>query len=283
MIQRMGIGAVLRVAYIAEIVGKAGISVVKKLLREKKQEWGVDFVIANGNGVTNGYGLGRNHAAYLRKLGIDLFTMGDAAFFKKDLVEQLDKLPYVVRPANISPRAPGNGVRVQRLPGAKIAVAVLLGQSGFGRLQGDSPLQAALELADTLRRETPYVVFDIHAQASAEKIALFRALDGKCSAVLGSHTRVQTADAQLSPAGTGFICDAGRTGSLDSVGGCEVAGKIAEYRTGIPDWTREAWENPVFQGVLLDLDESGSCKSIEAFNVPCVECVNDGYGKSGQD
>lgn len=279
----METGDGLRVAYIAEIVGKAGICVVKKLLRDKRREWGADVVLANGNGATNGYGLGRNHAAYLRKLGIDLFTMGDAAFFKKDLVEQLDKLPYVVRPANISPSAPGQGVRIQRLPGSKLALAVLLGQSGFGRMQGDSPLQAALELADSLRRETPYVIFDIHAQASAEKIALFRALDGKCSAVLGSHTRVQTADAQISASGTGFICDAGRTGSLDSVGGSEISGKIAEYRTGIPDWTREAWGRPVMQGVLLDLDEKGACTSIEAFSVPCAECVNEGYGKSSQD
>jgi calcineurin-like phosphoesterase len=118
-------------------------------------------------------------------------------------------------------------------------------------------------LLERLHQETPCVIIDFHAEATAEKRTLFFAADGRCSAVIGSHNRVQTADEQVMPGGTAVITDAGRTGSAESIGGCEIKSRLQEYLTGIPDWTRDAWARPELQGVLIDIDRDGKALSIE--------------------
>ncbi|MDR2144316.1 MAG: YmdB family metallophosphoesterase, partial [Treponema sp.] len=209
----------MKVLYIAELVGKAGVYAFKKALPGLKQRFPWDFLIVCADGATGGNGLGRNHAAYLHKLGANVLVTGECCFFKKDLTENFEKIPYVLRPLNLNAEAPGFGSRVFKAGSEKIAVAVLLGQSGFGRLHGNNPLAKLPSLLERLRQETPCVIVDFHAQASAEKKALFFAADGRCSAVIGSHTRVQTADECVFPGGTAVISDAGRTGSRESVGG----------------------------------------------------------------
>jgi len=261
----------VRVLYVAEIVGKAGIHAFKKALPDLRRSHPWDFLVACADGATGGTGLGRNHAAYLRKLGADVLTTGECCFFKKDLTENLEKLPYVLRPDNLNPEAPGFGARVYKAGGRKIAVAALLGQSGFGRLHAGSPFVHLPALLERLRRETPYVIIDFHAQASAEKKALFFLADGRCSAVIGSHTKVQTADECVLPGGTAVISDAGRTGSFESVGGCEIAPRVQEYLSGIPDWTRDAWAKPALQGAYIDIDGNGNARSITRIRVDIAE------------
>jgi metallophosphoesterase (TIGR00282 family) len=253
----------VKVLYIAEIVGKAGVYAFKKGLAGLKKQYPIDFVIACADGTTGGNGLGRNHAAYLRKLGADVLTTGECCFYKKDLVEDLGRIPYVLRPENLNPEAPGIGARVFKAGNEKIAVAALIGQSGFSRLHGENPMARLPALLERLRRETPCVILDFHAQASAEKRTIFAAAAGRCSGVIGSHCRVQTADEAILGGGTAVITDAGRTGSINSVGGAEIEGRIQEYLTGIPDWTRDAWAKPELQGVLLDIDRHGKALSIE--------------------
>jgi metallophosphoesterase (TIGR00282 family) len=258
----------MKVLYVAEIVGKAGVYAYKKSLPELKQHYPWDFLIACADGATGGNGLGRNHAAYLHKLGANVLTTGECCFYKKDLTENFEKLPYVLRPDNLNPDAPGFGSRVYKFGGGKIAVAVLLGQNGFGRLHSNSPFIHLPVLLERLRQETPYIIIDFHAQASAEKKTLFYAADGHCSAVVGSHTRVQTADECILPGGTAIISDAGRTGSGESVGGCEIASRIQEYLSGISNWTKDAWDNPMLQGVYIDLGTDGKAHSIERIIIP---------------
>jgi metallophosphoesterase (TIGR00282 family) len=253
----------MKVLYVAELVGKAGVYAFKKALADLRRRYPWDFLVACADGATGGNGLGRNHAAYLRKLGADALTTGECCFYKKDLTENIEKLPYVLRPENLNPEAPGFGSRIYKARGEKIAVAVLLGQSGFSRVHSNSPFSALPALLERLRQETPYVIVDFHAQASAEKKALFFAADGRCSAVIGSHTRVQTADEAVLRGGTAVISDAGRCGSLESVGGCDTASRIQEYLSGIPDWTRDAWEKPELQGVYIDIGSDGKARSIE--------------------
>jgi metallophosphoesterase (TIGR00282 family) len=266
----------VKILYIAEIVGKAGVYACKKALPELKKEKNPDFVIACADGATGGNGLGRNHAAYLRKLGIDVLTTGECCFFKKDLTENLGKLPYVLRPDNLNAEAPGLGSRIYRSggqsnPGSpRIAVAVLLGQSGFARLHGNNPFSLLPPLLERLRQETPYVIVDFHAQATGEKQILFAMAAGSCSAVIGSHNRVQTADERIIK-GTAVITDAGRTGSLDSVGGNDPASRIQEYLSGIPDWTHDAWARPCLQGVFIELDNGGKAVSVERICLPVAE------------
>ena len=276
----------MRILYIAEIVGKSGVYALKQCLPALKQKLKPDFVIACADGATGGSGLGRNHAAYIRKLGVNVLTTGECSFYKKDLTENMAKIPYVLRPDNFNAEAPGIGVRVyfsgdsldneaqaaQQSAGAngvkrKVAVAVLLGQSGFGRMHSASPFSSLPPLLERLRQETPYVIIDFHALATAEKQTLFALADGKCSVVIGSHTRVQTADDRILRGGTAVITDAGRTGCLQSVGGCERESRINEYLSGIPDWTRESWEKPALQGVFAELGKNGKALSIERVHV----------------
>jgi metallophosphoesterase (TIGR00282 family) len=277
----------MKVLYIAEIIGKAGVYAYKKALPKIINQKKPDFIIACADGATGGNGLGRNHAAYLHKLGANVLTTGECCFYKKDLTENLGKLPYILRPLNLNPEAPGIGTRIYKANlknsiehetkfhegNAKIAVAVLLGQSGFTRVHGSSPFSGLEALLERLRQETPLVVIDFHAQATAEKHTLFSIVSGKCSAVIGSHCRVQTADSQIRN-GTAIITDAGRTGSSLSVGGCDTASRIKEYVSGIPDWTKDAWEKPELQGVLIDIADNGKAVSIERIRLPLPEAPN---------
>ena len=294
----------MKILYIAEIVGKAGIYALKKCLPGLKKEKNPDFVIACADGATGGNGLGRNHAAYIRKLGVHVLTTGECCFYKKDLTENIGKVPYVLRPANLNIEAPGIGSRIYHAGGdfdskdpssskkaqkQKVAVAVLLGQSGFNRLHGNNPFSGLPALLERLRQETPFVIVDFHAMATAEKQSLFAMADGSCSAVIGSHTRVQTADERILRGGTAVITDAGRTGSMESVGGNDRESRIREYLTGIPDWTRETWEKPELQGLFIELAENGKALSIERIRVaappaPAQEnATKDAAGDAAED
>ncbi len=261
----------IRILYIAEIVGKAGIWCVKSALPILKKSELPDVIVANADGATGSFGLGRQHAGYLRKLGIDLLVGGDSIYYKKDLVEGLDSMTNVIRPANYPPESPGRGWRFANARGSKVAVISMLGRVGFGRVHGDNPFLVLSHLAERLRAETPYILVDFHSGATAEKQAFFHYADGLVSACVGSHARVQTSDEAIFPKGLGCITDAGRTGSRDSVGGTESASKIREYLTGVPDWSRDAWEKPMLQGLVIDLDASGKTTAIKRIQYECPE------------
>ena len=277
----------MKILYVAELVGKAGIYALKKVLPSLKKERGIHFTMVCADSATGGIGLGRHHAGYIHKLGADVITTGDRCFYKKDMVENW--VPYVLRPANLGgpdpnagekDRPPGSGWRVFKAAAdaeggragdgppkaAKVAAAVLLG-ANFIRLRADNPFTKLAPLLEKLRSFTPFVVLDFHAWATGEKRTLFFAAAGSCTAVIGSHCRVQTADEEIMD-GTAVICDAGRTGSAESVGGNDIASKINEYRTGIPDWTKEAWDKCEFQGVIIEADKQGRASSIERIKIP---------------
>ncbi|MDR1231530.1 MAG: YmdB family metallophosphoesterase, partial [Spirochaetaceae bacterium] len=264
----------MTVFYAAEIVGKAGIVAFRKglaALKERlaKEQRRIDFVVANADGATAGGGLGRGHAAYIRKLGANAITLGDYSFYKKDLTQNLDKLPFIIRPYNLVSEAPGRGSRVfDAGNGQRVAVVQLLGQTGFAKLHGENPYQQAVPLLEKLRRETPYVILDFHALATAEKKTLFALVDGLCSAAIGSHTRVQTTDNRILRGGTACITDAGRTGSRSSVGGLVPEIAVREYLTGIPAWQKEAETDCALQGVLIEIGEDGRATSIERVDLP---------------
>jgi calcineurin-like phosphoesterase len=160
--------------------------------------------------------------------------------------------------ARSSPDEPGTAV--------KVAVAVFLG-ANFTRLRADNPFRELKPLLEKLRAETPYVVADFHAWATGEKRLFFAAAAGLCTAVIGSHSRVQTADETILD-GTAVICDAGRTGSTESVGGTDTAVRIQEYLTGIPDWTKDAWDKCELQGVIVEADGEGRALSIKRLRIP---------------
>jgi len=257
----------MKVLYVAELVGKTGVYTFKKALSELKTRYPWNIMIVCANGATGGNGLGRTHAAYIHKLGANVITLGDCCFYKKDLTENIDKCNYVLRPENLSVDAPGIGSKIYNVENEKVAVAVFIGQNGFGRVHANNPFTSLPAVLERLRKQTPYIIVDFHAQASAEKKTFIYAADGLCSAVIGSHTRTQTSDETIMPNGTAYISDAGRTGSQQSVGGCEINSRIKEYLTGIPEWTKEAWESPELQGVYLDIGKDGKALSIERIRI----------------
>lgn len=266
----------LRIFFIGEVVGKAGVFTVKSLLSQLRVELEPDFVVANADGATGGFGIGRNHSIYLRKLGIDVITGGEQIYFKKDMVPHIENAYYLLRPANYPPSTPGRGWRYYNLPGdAKVAVISMLGQSGFDRVHASNPYTYLPELASRARKETPHVIVDFHATTTAEKYTMFHHADGEVSAIVGTGTRVQTADARIMPKGTAVIGDAGRTGSRDSVAGLDPGPEIRKFLTGVPERSSDTWVNLELQGVVIDLADDGRATAITPIQRACLEQPRD--------
>jgi hypothetical protein len=272
----------IRILYIGEIIGRVGIFSVKKLLPALRRDLRADLVVACANGATGGAGIGKAHSVYLRKLGIDVLTTGEAAFYKKDIVEAFPRSPWLLRPLNYPPGVPGRGFRSYMTPKGPVVVAQLLGQAGFARVHLENPFHVLDAALPRFKEDAAAVLIDFRAATTAEKRAMFRYADGRVSAVVGSFGRALTADAAVSAAGTASITDAGRTGSLMSVGGMDAATRINEYLSGVPVWAKDAVESPELQGCIIEIDMSGRAASIETLRVPCKEEFHEGTGNSDQ-
>ena len=288
----------MRIFYIAEITGKAGVWAVKKNIAEIKRRYQPDFIIANAAMATGAGGLGKQHAGYLRKMGIDCITGGDYIFQKKDLVENLPQMPFVLRPCNLPEHSLGAGYRYfTARNGEKLAAVSILGRVGRHRLLADNPFTLMQALLPKIERETPFIVADFSSTATAEKQTMAFFLAGRISVLIGSGTgaatadeRLMSAECDLSGAGsadahidmqtatvetgceqhnrkTAYITDAGRTGSFDSVGGHAPSGKIREYRTGLFEYPQETWQRVCIQGLDIELDGAGGALSIERVRI----------------
>ncbi|MGP1529975.1 MAG: TIGR00282 family metallophosphoesterase [Treponema sp.] len=253
----------MKIFYIAEITGKVGIWTVKKTIGDIKKVYNPDFIIANANRATGGSGLGKEHANYLKKMGVDCITGGDCMFQKQDLVQSLAAMPFVLRPANISQSSPGSGYHYFFTgKKEKLAVISLLGRYGRYRMLADNPFSFIEKTIQAIQAQTNYIFVDFSSSATAEKKALAYFLAGKVSALIGSGAHAATADEQLLYGTTAFITDAGRTGSFQSVGGYVPAQKIEQYRTGLFEYPYESWDTPCLQGLTLTVDECGKAQAI---------------------
>ncbi|MBN1648911.1 MAG: YmdB family metallophosphoesterase [Spirochaetales bacterium] len=273
----------IRVLCLGEIVGKAGVFCIKTMLPKIKQEKQIDFVIADGEGATGGFGIGKNHSIYLHKLGIDVLTSGEKIYYKRDMVEHIKKAPYLLRPANYPPGNPGRGWRIYPNGDRKIAVINLLGQSGFSRVHLSNPYTFVPEIVNRIKEETPIIILDYHAATTAEKYTMFYTVDGLVSAVAGTHTKALTADEKIMKNGTGVICDTGRVGSVESVGGLRPDVEIHKFLTMVPERSQECWERMEVQGVVFDIGLDGKTESVERVRVACNEEYNDGNSDSNED
>jgi len=261
--------ATLRVLFIGEIVGKSGIWCVKELLPKLKETHAIDFVIADGEGATGGFGIGKNHAVYLHKLGVDVITTGECSYYKKDIVEHFSHAPYLIRPANYPPKNPGRGFMIYEHDGRKIAVLSLLGVAGFKRVHLKNPFSLLPRLLESIQGETRTILLDFHAVTTAEKATMFALADGKLSAVVGTHTKALTADERVLAGGTAVITDAGRTGSLESVGGLDPVIEIRKLTTLVHEYSKEAWAQLELQGVVIEINEAGTAVSITRLRERC--------------
>jgi len=267
------------VLFIGEIVGKCGVFCVKNLLPKLK----IDFVIANGDGATGGFGIGKNHAIYLHKLGIDCITGGDCIYFKRDIVEHLAKANYILRPANYPHGNPGRGFAVYNSAKGKIGVVSLLGLAGFDRIHLSNPFLNIKPIIDKISEQTKTILVDFHAATTSEKYTMFHYLGGSVSAIIGTHAKALTADAQIVGQKTAVICDAGRTGNSHSVGGLDSEVEIRKYLTQIPEYSQLACENLELQGIMTEIDANGCALSIQTVKERCKEAFYEGTRDSDPD
>jgi metallophosphoesterase (TIGR00282 family) len=241
---------------------------VESRLRGLRAELGADACVVNGENLADGVGITPRLADRVLAAGADVITLGNHAFRRNEIVPYLDSSDRVIRPANASIHSPGRGLAVVQIEnGSRLAVINVLGSLFL------HPASSMFEVIDGLveeaQRETSVILVDVHAEATSEKIALARWLDGKVTAVVGTHTHVQTADPRVLPLGTAFITDAGMSGPHDSIIGVEVELAVRRMRTGLPVRFATAQGDVRIEGVLVECDgESGRATSIEAVRVP---------------
>ena len=252
----------MKLLFIGDVVGRPGRRALQVLLPSLRRELAADVVVANGENLAGGSGLTRETAAETFASGVDALTGGNHLFDKKDSLSYIREETRVARPANYPPGTPGTTLVEIDAPGGKLAVGSLLGRIFMRPL--DDPFRAALDLVkDATDRGARYLLVDFHAEATSEKIGMGWFLDGKASAVIGTHTHVPTADARVLPGGTAYVTDAGMTGPFDSVIGMEKEPVLAHFLTGMHHRFHPAARDIRLQGLLVDLDEeTGLARSI---------------------
>jgi 2',3'-cyclic-nucleotide 2'-phosphodiesterase len=258
----------LRILFIADVVGSPGRRALESRLQALRQDYEVDACVVNGENAADGIGITPRLADQLLSMGVDAITLGNHAFRRTEIGPYLESSDRVVRPANTSRTTPGRGVVVvPTANGGRLGVINVLGSLFLH--PATSMFEVIDELVEEARRETPTVLVDVHAEATSEKAALARWLDGRVTAVVGTHTHVQTSDATVLPKGTAFITDAGMTGPHDSVIGVEADLAIRRMRTGLPVRFETAHGGVRIEGALVTCDAAtGRASSIEAIRVP---------------
>ncbi|MFA5388567.1 MAG: TIGR00282 family metallophosphoesterase, partial [Candidatus Omnitrophota bacterium] len=238
----------MRILLIGDIVGSPGRDAVKKIVPKLRREKSIDFVIANAENAAGGSGITPEIADELLQNKVDVITSGDHIWKKKEIYDRLSKDKRILRPANYPEGCPGSGMTVASAgTGKKIAVINLLGRVFMHPI--DCPFTAAeREIRNVDRRETNIILVDIHAEATSEKIAMARFLDGRVSAVFGTHTHVQTADEKIFPQGTAYITDLGMTGPQDSVIGRRHDAIVEHFITLMPKKFEVADKDVELQG-----------------------------------
>jgi 2',3'-cyclic-nucleotide 2'-phosphodiesterase len=249
------------------VVGRPGRRAVEERLPGLREALGVDVCILNGENLADGIGITPKLAERMLAAGADLITLGNHTWRRQEIVSYLRSATAVVRPANLSIEAPGRGLAfATAADGTEVAAINVLGSLYL------EPARSMWELVDGLveeaRARTPVIVVDVHAEATSEKVALARWLDGRVTAVLGTHTHVQTSDARIQPGGTAALTDAGMTGPHDSVIGVVGEQAIHRMRTGMPVRFETAEGGVRLEGALVDCDANGRATAIEPVRVP---------------
>ena len=250
----------IRILAVGDVTTRSGLEFLEKELRPAKREMKIDFTVVNGENAA-GLGLTPSDAERIYSSGADVITLGNHSFSRRELISYIDDDRFMLRPANLSNLNPGRGFGIFDGPrGTRIAVINLIGRVGMDRL-ADDPFYAA----DSILRQidTPITIVDFHAEATSEKAALARYLDGRVSAVFGTHTHVQTADEQILPGGTGFITDIGMTGPVNSILGMDISESVRRLLGAPPSGYHPAPGPSRLHGAVFEISPEGKCLSIE--------------------
>lgn len=253
----------LKLLFLGDVIGEPGRKAVIETVPRWREERGIDFVVVNGENAANGRGITPKICTDLLRAKVAVITSGDHIWDQKDIIPHLDMEPRLLRPLNYPAATPGRGSIVLETPKGKVAVINVQGRT-FMQPPLDNPFLAMQTEVERLRRETPVIFVDMHAETTSEKIAMGRFLDGKVSAVVGTHTHTQTADEQIFPGGTAFLCDAGMCGPAVSCLGREIEPIIHRFLTSRPVQFPVASGPVRLCGALIEIDEaSGRATKIE--------------------
>jgi 2',3'-cyclic-nucleotide 2'-phosphodiesterase len=253
----------VRILFIGDIVGRSGRDLVRHGLAALVDHHAADLVIANAENAAAGFGITREIGDQLLSWGVDVMTSGNHIWDKKEALDYIGTEPRLLRPANYPSGVPGNGSYLARTKeGVSVGVLNLMGRVFM--LNIDDPFTVALREIDALRQRTRIVFVDFHAEATSEKVAMGWHLDGKVTAVVGTHTHVQTADDRVLPNGTAYLTDVGMTGPHDSIIGVEIQPALGRFLTALPAKFETATANPRLNAVIVDADDqTGRAVDIE--------------------
>lgn len=245
----------LKLLFLGDIVGRPGRDLVRRGLPPLVEHYEVDLVIANAENAAAGRGITREIGDALLNQGVDVMTSGNHIWAQREAIDYIGAEPRLLRPANFPPGVPGNGSYLARTAsGRPVGVINVMGRVFMQDL--DDPFKRVLEEIDALEGRTRVIFVDFHAEATSEKVAMGWHLDGKVTAVVGTHTHVQTADERILPGGTAYLTDAGMTGPHDGVIGVEKAPVLDKFLRGMPVRMETATGNPRLNGVLVTADEA---------------------------
>jgi metallophosphoesterase (TIGR00282 family) len=245
----------LRLLFLGDIIGEPGRSAVIAIVPKLKAEWEIDFVVANGENAAAGRGITGKISIDLLRAGIAVITTGDHIWDQKDIISYIETEPRLLRPLNYPPGTPGHGSIVLETAKGKVGVINVQGRT-FMLPNLENPFRLIEEEVLRLQEETRVIFVDVHAETTSEKIAMGRFLDGKVSAVAGTHTHVQTADEQIFEGGTAFICDAGMCGPTRSILGREIQPILQRFLSSMPVVFPVARGEIKLHGLLVDIDET---------------------------
>ena len=254
----------MKVLFIGDIIGRPGRKIITERLSELTKQGAIDLVIANGENAAGGFGITPEICHEILAIGIDVITSGNHIWDRREIYDVIDTMP-ILRPANFPPGVPGRGYLIHETKnGIKVGIVNLQGRVYMTSL--DCPFRKSDKILEEIKKETPIIIVDFHAEITSEKIAMGWYLDGKVSAVVGTHTHVQTADARILDEGTAYITDIGMTGPRDSVIGIRKDVILKRYLTAIPLRFEVAKEDPIMSYAIIDIDnKTGKAISIRSF------------------
>ena len=244
----------MKILAIGDLIGSAGIRKLKSELPRLIEKEEIDFVIVNGENSAEGMGITEKNFKDILQEKVDVITMGNHTWGKKDIFKFIDH-PKLIRPANYPAGVVGKGYNIYSCKNKKIAVINLIGRVDINILS-ENPFIKAKEIIQEVKNKVDMIIIDFHAEATAEKIALGYFLDGKVTAIYGTHTHVQTADETILPEGTAYITDIGMTGPKNSVIGMEISASIKRFETTLPEKYKIASGECIFNGAVFDIDDN---------------------------
>ena len=256
----------LKILAVGDIVGENGVKKLKEELPKIRQKNSIDFCIVNGENAAGGMGITTKIFNEMLNLKVDVITMGNHTWGKKDIFSFIDH-PQIIRPANYSAGVVGKGMGIYNCKGKKIAVINLIGRTDMNVLS-ENPFLVAKDLVDKVKNNVDIIMVDFHAEATAEKIAMGYFLDGKVTAIYGTHTHVQTADEKILENGTAYITDIGMTGPYKSVIGMDVDASIKRFVTSLPERYKLAEGKCKLNGCIFDInDETCRVEQVTRLNI----------------